>query len=441
MAQTATQTATIACPNCGRRFNTTVHPIIDVGQDPTGKERLLRGQINVAVCPQCGAGGTLSLPFLYHDPQKELLFVYTPPTNVMDDNRQQRLIGALINSVMATLPPEKRKGYLFQPRSFLSLNTLHDEIIIADGVSREELDDQKRKLRLLSRLVGATSDDVIEVIARENEKDLDYEFFLLLRGNIERARSEGQMAEAARLDKLRHTLLQYSDAAREGDVESSQLISQHELLERLLATDDEGQQKSLVAAARPLIDYGFFQALTRQIEEAQQAQDSARADQLLALRKRLLEWTQAMDTAVKEMWQAKAKLIQQIIASSDWQTALESHWQEIDPAFMSILASNIEWASQQGDEQAATMLQQFADLALVVAREHAPPEIQLLNQLLEAEYPKGTQRVLEKNREQLSTDLLDLLDEVILEMSAQGLEQDVKTAQLIRVQVQEKLGV
>lgn len=441
MAQTATQTATIACPNCGRRFNTPVQSVIDVGQDPASKSRLLEGQINLAVCPQCGAGGTLSLPFLYHDPQKELLFIYTPPTSVMDNNRQQRLIGALINSVMATLPPEKRKGYLFQPRSFLTLDTLRDEIIMADGVSREDLDDRKRKLHLMERLVGATSDDVIGVIARENEKDLDYEFFLLLRSMIEQAGSEGQMAEAARLDKLRHTLLQYSDAAREGGVESDQIISQEELLDQLLATDDEGQQKSLVAAARPLIDYSFFQALTRLIEEAQQAQDSARADRLLALRARLLEWTQTMDAAVKEVWEAKAKLIQQIIAGPDWQTALESHWQEIDPAFMSILASNIEWAMQQGNEQAASTLQQFADLALVVAREHAPPEIRLLNQLLEAEYPKGTQRILEKNREQLSTDLLDLLDAVIREMSTQGLDQDIKTAQLIRVQVQEMLGV
>lgn len=433
--------ATVDCPNCRRRFNTPVQSIIDVGQDPASKDRLLRSQINVAVCPQCGAGGTLSLPFLYHDPQNELLFAYTPPTSVMDNNRQQRLIGALINSVMATLPPEKRKGYLFQPRNFLSLDTLRDEIIIADGVSREELDDQKRKLRLLHRLAGATSDDVIGVIARENEKDLDYEFFLLLRGFIEEARAEGRMEEAARLDKLRHTLLQYSDAAREGEVESEHLISQEELLKRLLATDDEKQQKALVAAARPLIDYGFFQSLTHQIEEAQQAQDSARADQLLALRARILEWTQTMDTAVKEVWEAKAKLIQQLITSPDWQTALESQWQEIDPAFMSILASNIEWAMQQGDKQAATTLQQFADLALVVAREHAPPEIRLLNQLFEAEYPNGTQRILEKNREQLSTDLLDLLDEVIRDMSAQGFDQDVKTARLIRVQLQEMLGV
>ena len=152
MAQTPPQMVVITCRNCGRQFTTQVYSIVDVGQNPEAKRRLLEGQTNVAVCPQCGVGGILSVPFLYHDPQKELLFIYTPPPTMMDNNRQQRFIGSLINSVMTSLPSERRKGYLFQPRTFLSLETMMDEIVIADGISRQQLEGQKRKAHLLDRL-------------------------------------------------------------------------------------------------------------------------------------------------------------------------------------------------------------------------------------------------------------------------------------------------
>ena len=434
MAQTAPQMAAITCPNCRRQFTTPVHRIVDVSQDPTAKTRLLQGQINVAICPQCGASGTLSLPFLYHDPEKELLFVYSPPSTLMDNAQQQRIVGAAINTVMTSLPAEKRKGYLFQPRTFLSMETMLDEIIMADGISRQQLESQRRKFRLLQRLMNATSDDVIQVIARQNEQDLDYEFFLLLKNVIEGATADGNEAEAARLRSLHQKLLQFSDAARQGEVESAQIISKDDLLKRLVEMDDEEQQKALVTAARPLVDYGFFRVLTKKIEEARQAGQDQRARQLLNLRSKLLAWTDEMDAEVKKIWQRKARLIEEILHSKDWRTALESHWQEIDPVFLTILDSNVELAKKQGNEQAATTLQQLADLTMVIAREHAPPAVQLLNRLLEADYPEGTQRILEQNHNQLNADFLNLVDSIIADVAAQGLQEQMNALQLIRAQ-------
>jgi hypothetical protein len=426
--------AAITCPKCRRQFTTPVYSIVDVGQDPAARDRLLQGQINLAICPQCGASGTLSVPFLYHDPEKELLFAYSPPSTVMDNAQQQRFIGVSINTVMASLPAGKRKGYLFQPRTFLSMETMLDEIIMADGISRQQMESQRRKLRLLQRLLNAISDDVIQVIARENEQDLDYEFFLLLNDIIERRRAEGNEAEASRVGSLHQKLLQYSDAARHGEVDSAEIISKDELLKRLLETDDEEQQKALVAAARPLLDYGFFQVLTSRIEKAQQAGNNEKANQLLELRSRLLDWTDKLDAEVKKIWERKAKLIEEILHSKDWRAALEPNWQEIDPIFLTILDSNVELAKKQGNEQAAAPLQQLADLALVIAREHAPPEVQLLNKLLEANYPEGTQRILEQNRDRLDAGFLDLIDGVVRDMAARGLQVQMKALQLIRAQ-------
>ena len=439
MAQRYSQTATIVCPNCGHQFATPLYSLIDVGQDPQAKNQFLQGQINVAICPRCGTTGTLNTPFLYHDPQKELLFAYTPPPTAMSNDQQQRFIGSMINTVMSSLPTEKRKGYLFQPRTFLSLETMRDEIIIADGVSRQELESQKRKLTLLDRLRGATSDDVIEIIAQENEQELDYEFFLLLNNLIEHMKAQGNKAETEHLQTLHRKLLQYSATARQAEAQSTQMPSKEELLQRFLETDDEQQQKSLVAAARPLLDYEFFQTLTGLIEEAEQAGDHSKANQLADLRSKLLAWTDELDTVARQIWERKAKLIQEILQSPDWQAALESQWQEIDPIFLTILANNIQLSQQQNNSQAATTLQQLLDLALLVARKHVPPEVQLLNQLFEADYPAGTQRILEENRDLVNDNFLKLIDQVANDLTAPDQQQDLDTLQQIRTQVAEMI--
>ncbi len=48
------QTVPVTCPNCNHRFASPVLTIIDVGQYPEAKSLFLAGQINIAVCPQCG---------------------------------------------------------------------------------------------------------------------------------------------------------------------------------------------------------------------------------------------------------------------------------------------------------------------------------------------------------------------------------------------------
>jgi hypothetical protein len=244
----------------------------------------------------------------------------------------------------------------------------------------------------------------------------------------------------SRLRSLHQKLLQFSDAARQGEVESVQIISKDDLLKRLVEMDDEEQQKALVTAARPLVDYGFFQVLTIKIQETQQAGQDQRARQLLNLRSKLLAWTDELDAEAEKIWQRKARLIEEILHSKNWRTALESHWQEIDPVFLTILGSNVELARKQGNEQAATTLQQLADLVMVIAREHAPPAVQLLNRLLEADYPEETQHILEQNHDQLNADFINLVDSIIADMAAQGLQEQMNALLLIRTQARATVG-
>lgn len=72
------QGAQVQCPNCGAPFVVPIFSIIDLGANPELKQPLLGGQINVAVCPSCGAGGPLAAPLMIHVPEKQFLGVLVP---------------------------------------------------------------------------------------------------------------------------------------------------------------------------------------------------------------------------------------------------------------------------------------------------------------------------------------------------------------------------
>ena len=88
-----TNTVPIQCPNCGNQYQTPVRSIIDVGQQPQLRQAFLSGQINVAVCPKCRAGGMLEVPLVYHDPAAEFLAVYFPQQLNIPEMEKQRMIG------------------------------------------------------------------------------------------------------------------------------------------------------------------------------------------------------------------------------------------------------------------------------------------------------------------------------------------------------------
>ena len=135
--------------------------------------------------------------------------------------------------------------------------------------------------------------------------------------------------------------------------------------------------------------------------------------------------------------QEKASLIEEVLQSPDWKEALEPRRQEIDSIFFSILGSNIEMAQNEGDTKTATALQQLLDLAMLIVREHAPPEVKLLNKLFETDYPSETQSIMEENRELLNQNFVELLDHIAKDLADQNSQEDIGTLQQIRAQATE----
>lgn len=417
------QIAPVMCPVCSTRFSAPIESIIDVGRNPQLKGQFLQGDINIAQCPQCGTQGPMTAPLLYHDPVNELALVLMPNELNLHHNDQQKIIGDLTNTLMNTLPPEQRKAYLLTPKTFFTMQSLVNTVLETEGITPEVLERQKAKARLINDFLQAQDEEGLRGLVKEHDAQLDYEFFQVLTASAQAAHADGQTELAQALMSLRAMLADLSSKGRAAvaEVDASlglgETITREDLLTRLQAAQSDEEFEALVAAGRPLLDYAFFQNLTAQIEAAS---DADSAGQLKALRTRILDTTAKQDEEAHAIMQRASDLLKDVLQADDPQAVARQRLDEIDDAFFAVLSANIQHAEAENRKDMAQALQQVANMVIALIEDQLPPEIRLVNQLLNAPYPDGTRQLLEAQREILSAEFIAALDQIIIELEQAG---------------------
>jgi len=411
--------ARVTCPKCHNPLQIPVEQILDVRADPGAKVRVLNGLVNVAACPHCGTSVAFNLPFLYHDPDKELALVYMPMEAGRTDLERQQAIGKLTNAVMDSLPPEERKAYLLQPQIIFTLEKLTNKILEADGVTPEMIEQQKARVKLLQRMLDVTSDEALEAMIKENDASIDDGFFQLLGLNLEMAQAAGQAAGVQQILALQNKLLELSSEGQMVKARTEMLEAlraqptRERLLDLLIQAPDEPTRGLLVTFGRPLLDYPFFQALTTRIESAP---DKAQEERLRGLRKEILDIRDRLDEATRALYESRAGLLRDLLLSDDPETLARRRFPELDETFLNMLATNLEEARAAGNEQTVQALQSIWGLVLRLTEETIPPELRLVNQLVAAEGDAEVERLLQENRDLVTESLVQFMENVEAKM-------------------------
>ncbi|MFQ5595598.1 MAG: CpXC domain-containing protein [Anaerolineae bacterium] len=414
----------VTCPQCNQPFTALVQNIIDVGARPELKEQFLRGRLNLAGCPHCGFAAGIGAPLLYHDPDKELALVLMPTEMNLPRDDEEKLIGSLTNALIDSLPPEKRRGYLFQPKTFLSLEGLVRAVLEADGITTEMMKAQEKRVGLIQDLRSRLdNEDQFQTFVEEHQSEIDYELFLILRAMIDSTRRDGLGEEAQSLEKLRHRLLETTGGPAGPASGRVEVESFDELLDFLLGAESEQELQAMVATNRAVFDYSFFHLITDQMEAAQQAGDSDRATQLRQLRQNVLEATEAVDRATEAALQNAAQRLQGILSADDPHTAVQEQLEEIDEAFLVVLAANIAQAEEQGRQEIAGTLRNLYDFTLERLEEQMPPQARTINRLLRTETAAERRIVLQEAGDLIDNELLQTLKAVADDAKAQGQQQ------------------
>ncbi|GAB4492169.1 MAG: CpXC domain-containing protein [Anaerolineales bacterium] len=380
----------IACPRCRQSIPAQVEQLFDVTSDPAAKQRLLGRVSNYARCPFCGFEGPLATPIVYHDNEKELLLTYFPPELGLPINEQEKLIGPLISQVTNKLPAEKRKGYLLRPQSFLTYQSMIEKILEKDGVTKEMLDEQQKRVSLIQRLMEATSPEVRTAIIKENTAMLDETFFALFNRLLEAALQSGQQSAAQAMAALQEELLEHSDYGRKvraqmGELEAAvkslqeagQGLTREKLLDIFLAAPTEARLQALVSMTRNGLDYSFFQILTERIEKSSGAERAKLED----LRTKVLDYTNQIDKAVEEQMKQAEQMIESILAAPDVAQATVQNLSAFQSdVVVQVLESKLQEANRKMDSARMQKLQQ---MVAVLQQASTPPELALINELLE----------------------------------------------------------
>lgn len=411
------QPVAITCPNCRTNFQTPVFQYVDVGQQPELKQALLSGQLNVAVCPNCGTGGMLSSPLVYHDPDKQLFFSLFPQEVAAKPEEQERFVGTLQQLALQNAPADKPKGYILNPRRFITLTSMLDAILEAEGIPKEALQAQRKRTELLGRLLQADQDEgALKKIVEDNKDALDYEFFVTLAAYIEASEQDQDAESLERFTALRDKLLELTgfDEQLSGDEPSI------EAAVAALIEADEQNLPELIAEYRPALDYDFYAALTERADAAHAAGNTADAERIEARRNLILETTERMDREAQELFEGAAQTLREVLQAPDLRQALTERRDQLGEAFLLVIAANKDAAMRANQPEIVARLDQIEKLAVEVVQESLSPEERFIGELLSAEKPQDATKLLRQNAAKITPDLVKRFNTLADEMQGNG---------------------
>lgn len=410
MPPIAPQPVQLSCPACGTTFRTGIYTLVDVTQQPELKGALLGGQLNVAVCPNCRTASMLAAPLIYHDAAKQLCLVYFPQELSARPQEQERFVGEATSFILRTLPPDAPRAHLLNPRRFLTLPSLLDAVLEADGISREMLEGQRRRVDLISELAGALEDEgQFAALVEQRRAELNPEFFATLNAFVQ-ATPAAQSDSRELLLHLRERLAQILELGdMEGEsAEEAEIVA---AIERLSAAPDE-EIEPLIAELRPLIDYSFFAAWTARIDALSDRGEAEAAEALTARRDQILAIVEEQDRIAQEMFEAGTNVLREVLGAPDPAAALRERGDKVDEAFMMVLSANVGAAQRAGQDAIAAQLEALSDVAIEIIQSRLSPEERFINELLLAETPQESTKLLRKNVGMINADLVKKLNEL-----------------------------
>ena len=116
-------------PSCGKNQKVTVWSTINITADPSLREYLFNGEINLFQCVNCEFKGFLPVPLLYHDMKRKFCVQYFPYESIKEKDflGQFTKDGQIIEPDFARPIPQiqrQRSGYLLKPHIVFDLNEM-----------------------------------------------------------------------------------------------------------------------------------------------------------------------------------------------------------------------------------------------------------------------------------------------------------------------------
>lgn len=431
----------VSCPQCAKAYNASIQTIINVTTEPDLKSRFLQGQLNISQCPYCNFTGPLQVPSLYYDRDKELALVYMPQAVPLPHAEEQKVIGQLTNKLINALPPEERKGYLFNPKTFLTLESLGKEVLTADGVTPENLAQQNAKFQLLDKILQSENETEFNDVINAHKDEIDKQLFEILTATAIQALQEGQQNQGNNLLAIRQLMAEKVEKGDEilAEIDKDfglQMLTPESVIEGLLNAKSEEEFTNLIKTSKSMLDYTFFQQLTSHIETAEAEGDKQSAETLKALRSRILDVSNQIEEETRQLMNEANTFLKQLLTAEDPKAILKENLPLLDENFMALLSYQAQQAEKENNQTLFEQLKRLSNVIGEVIRENLPPEMELLNELMETVLPESIKPILQKNKDLITPDFMQLLDELQGEFETNGQKPTAEKIKSIKKQAE-----
>lgn len=417
MTSAPPQMAQVACPSCQTPIRVGVINFIDANEQPQLKNILVGGRLNSAQCTACGAPISLAAPLVYHDATKQFCFVHIPQQLMASAKgaEVERFVGSITGMLMQSLPAELPKGYLLSPRKFLTMQTLIEAVLEGDGITKEMMAAQRKRIDIISQLLEgmSISDAALLDALQANQADIDDEFKSTLAAFVDASAMSGDQEGMAQLAALQAKVTQFIG----GDA----TIAYELLIEQLRTAPDDDAVRALMQTNQETIDYTFFDIFNAKILAAQDADDENTATTLSTLRARILALYEEIQANLEAAYTRAGQILDAVFASEDMTTTLTAHLGELDEVFDILLDGQRTMAERAGDDAAVARLSEIIALTAQVKDAALTPDARAVRALLDSDNPT---RYIRENIASITGGVVKQLNEISEEYTLKGKTED-----------------
>ena len=341
----------------------------------------------------------------------------------------------MITRVTNALPVEKRKAYLFRPQTMLTMDTMRDRILEADGITKDMIQAQQKRLNLLQRLLSATPEAMPEVIQQEEEL-IDQDFFNILARIIEATMAQGDQQTARQLALMQQEILKHSSYGKEiqAQAEDAELavkslqeagkngLTREKLLDLLAAAPNDNHISTIVGLARAGLDYTFFQILGQRIEAA----SGDEQQKLTVLRDKLLQLVKDIDEAVQQQVAENRNFLEAVLKAPNIEEILTQNMEAVSDLFVQIVQAEYDQARQKNDPDRLAKLQQVINVLQKLSA--PPPEIAFIEELISVGDEASRRKLLEANADKIDDNFIQIITSLAAQSEQQGQSPEVSEA-------------
>ena len=305
-----------------------------------------------------------------------------------------------------------------------------ETILGKDGITPEMIKAQQERLNLVDRLLAASAPDVRSQLIKDNAALLDEQFFVLFSRLLQAGLGGGQEALAKQLSELQKQLLTETEVGRRLQESVGELEAASKALQEAGPNLTTGE---VAGAADPGAERWTRQGvrfagaqrhglcvLPESDREDRQGHRRARGRSSSNCVEKTLDQVNEVDKQLEARYKKAQSLVDKILAESDVAQATRDNLEAFTQEAVDLVQSLHRQASEKNEYERLGKLQRISEV--LQAASAPPPEVALIERLLDAPDEAGVEKMLAANEAMINDAFMEALNGLVAQLDAQAQE-------------------